>query len=866
MPELNDGPASPLFAPLRFTGGAAIARLPGRGLSEALRDALPHAPSGACVCWGIPFRVGRRIAHAATGPVTLRFAPVRAPWLVFLHTTDAVVLPQQDDGLYAPAKGYGLLGEPVADYVFLYADGEEVRHAVRRRYEVNLFQRPWGESSFACVAHTKPYTLYPLSRQPVQEIPFDPGQHFVWGTTQTRVAQVDLTPWTNWVWAWENPRPNRALAGVRIEPRTEQGVVLVFAVTAGRTISLPYRWERREKALLRLPDGMTFRPDLKMPGLLEQIQIDLGQVISAEPRRRYPDAAWRRSGNNQLPEVSDREILVEYAAHAEACFHLWNGMVFPVSRVAKRRGVIEPVAPSRQRVTLRAVEKGSGKPVAVKLHVHGEAGEYLAPLDRHRYPNPAWFEDYSADFVHRGLHNCTCIDGETTIDLPLGRVYVEASKGFEVRPVRKVFVVGPRTKTLTISLERVLPWRERGWVTADTHVHFVSPTTGLLEGAAEGVNVVNLLASQWGELFTNIGDFDGKTTHGAIESGGDGEYLLRVGTENRQHVLGHISLLGYGGRPILPLTTGGPDESAIGDPVAVLMSEWARQCRCQGGLVVLPHFPQPRAENAACLVQGNIDAVEMTSWGDLYGGINPYSISDWYRYLNCGYFVPAVAGTDKMSADTPIGAIRTYARIEEGRPFDYRAWKDAVRAGRTFVTYGPLLEFCVEGRQPGGRIRMKRGGGEVAVHWEAASTTVPMSRVELVVNGEVRESIAVKPWAAEGDLTLRTDRSIWAALLVRGHYPGKPEIIVAHSSPVEIEVAGAPFFAAADALTILEQIEGSMAYLDTLATRADTAAVKRMRLTLTAAHREIHNRLHQEGHYHEHAPGMNHREHRHEKS
>ena len=53
--------------------------------------------------------------------------------------------------------------------------------------------------------------------------------------------------------------------------------------------------------------------------------------------------------------------------------------------------------------------------------------------------------------------------------------------------------------------------------------------------------MVNLLVSQWGELFTNIGDFDGKTTLGSKDLGGSGEYLVRVGTENRQHVLGHIS-------------------------------------------------------------------------------------------------------------------------------------------------------------------------------------------------------------------------------------------------------------------------------------------------------------------------------------
>jgi hypothetical protein len=58
---------------------------------------------------------------------------------------------------------------------------------------------------------------------------------------------------------------------------------------------------------------------------------------------------------------------------------------------------------------------------------------------------------------------------------------------------------------------------------------------------------------------------------------------------------------------------------------------------------------QPAAEHAASIVSGDIDGVEMTSWGDLYSGINPYSLSDWYRYLNCGYMVAAVGGTDKMT-------------------------------------------------------------------------------------------------------------------------------------------------------------------------------------------------------------------------
>jgi hypothetical protein len=76
-----------------------------------------------------------------------------------------------------------------------------------------------------------------------------------------------------------------------------------------------------------------------------------------------------------------------------------------------------------------------------------------------------------------------------------------------------------------------------------------------------------------------------------------------------------------------------------------------------------------------------------------------------------------------------------------------------------------------------------------------------------------------------------------------------------------ITIEGAPMLAAADAVTILEQIEGALAYLDTVGTRADAVAHKRMRLVLVSAHRSLHNRMHQFGHFHQHTPVTDHPEH-----
>jgi len=846
-----DGPATGNFRPLGLKGGMAFSSLRRAGVSEAMAKAAGAAPMGKCISWGIPFRIGKAFL-IKDKPVTAAARPFEAEWLVFLHVSDARPMTDRRGNIILPYRGEAPLGEHAADYVVIYADGSEERLPIRRRRETGALGARWGEAPLEAVNHAKPHPLRAAHEQP------NPN----WGWSQTRAVAGAGGAWVNYLWAWKNPHPEKAIAGFRFEPAS--GAVVLSAISAGDASSLPVRWETRRKAVLRLPKGTAFDPTLDDKGMLKQIKLDMGQVISAQARPVYPKGDWPRTYNNKVPATSASEVLVEYAAHPDARFHLPGGKTVAAADLEKRgkAGALEAVAPATERVTLEVVDKATRQPVPVKLHVHGEAGEYLAPVDRHRIPNSAWFEDYGVEFTtDERIHYCTYIGGRTVIDLPAGRVYVEVSKGFEIRPVRKIVHVKRGTRKITIEIERVLPWRERGWVSADTHVHFLSPRTAMLEGSGEGVNVVNLLASQWGELMTNAGDFDGKTTFGSREAGGDGEHLVRVGTENRQHVLGHISLLGYRGDIIAPMTTGGPDESAIGDPVGCLLTEWARQCKLQDGVTILPHYPYPRSENAAAILSGGIDAVEVNSRGSCYNGLNPYSLVDWYRYLNCGYMAPVVGGTDKMSAGVSVGLVRTYARIEAGREFTYDAWKDAIRSGNTFVTFGPLVEVAVDGRPPGTTIKTARSGGTVDVTWEAASVTIPMTRVDLIVNGEVRESRAVSSDEGRGSWQVKVERSSWMAVLVRGHQRGKPEAIAAHTSPVMVEVEGSPFFSAADAVTILEQVEGALAYIDTVGTRAETKRYREMRLVLTSAHRGLHNRLHQAGRYHEHTAVDDHQEH-----
>lgn len=863
MPSLIDGPSSSLFSPVIFDGNISAADLKEAGLSERMTESLDNAPAGSCVCWGIPFECKDPIL-IQNEDITLDMEPVSANWLVFMHTTDIRTETGNKDGFFPATRGLDSLNEHVCDYVFSYADGTEEQAEIRRRHQIGAFSSMWGENCFQAVSCHKP--------RPLPGMPWETVRNDRWGFTQTFADAGDASrQWFNWLWAWKNPHPEKEITGMRLEHI--QGAVLLFGISAGRTSSQPLRWRSRRKLVLTVPDDQEINLYLDEKGLIKPIQLDLGQVISAETRLVYPNSNWEETYNNKRPASSPKEIIIEYTAHPEAIVHLPHGEAVPLSRLEgdKQLERLEVITRADKTVILRAVQKETGKPVPVKLHIHGESGEYLTPQDRPRISNTSWFQDWAVDYSHgmfgqlgdpaNAPHHGTYISGESSIKLPLGKIFLEISKGFEMRPIRKTIEVTGATDEITIELEKTLPWREKGWVSADTHVHFLSPSSALLEGAAEGVNVVNLLASQWGELMTNVGDFDGRTVFGTRESGGDGEYLVRVGTENRQHVLGHISLLGYDGNIILPLCSGGPDEAALGDPIEILLTEWAARCKQQNGVVILPHFPNPRCEHAASIITGNVDGIEMTSWGNLYTGISPYSLSDWYRYLNCGYLTAAVGGTDKMNSSTAVGTVRTYAKVDTEQEFTFEAWKKAVCSANTFVTYGPLLEFSVDGKTMGSRIKMSSTGGTVDVSWKAASVTVPMSRVDLVVNGEIRESRELRPDEDEGRWQIRLDKSSWLALLIRGHYADKPEIIAAHSSPVMVEVQDSPFMAAADALTILEQIEGALAYIDTVGTRADDAAYKRMRMVLTSAHRQLHNRMHQEGRFHEHTPVEDHPEH-----
>ena len=315
-------------------------------------------------------------------------------------------------------------------------------------------------------------------------------------------------------------------------------------------------------------------------------------------------------------------------------------------------------------------------------------------------------------------------------------------------------------------------------------MHFLSTQGSHTESQGEDLNVVNLLQSQWGSLFTNTEEFTGQPS---ILQQGDN--IVYISQKNRQHFLGHLILWGLK-EPVMPWCSDGPGEAELGGSLEVTMSDWADQCRQQGGHVIIPHLPIPNGEPAALIASGKADGVEMlrqTSFNHL----------EYYRYLNCGYRLPLVGGTDKMSSDVPVGIYRTYVQLPEEEEFNYQNWCRNVSRGRTFLSGGPIIGLTVDGQRIGDTIKLS-GPGTVEVE-ALPESILPIHTLQIVQEGRVVASTEQEVGARKLRLKekLRIGGHSWIAARCGGvGYKSKPHLdgwergIFAHTSPIYVACGG----------------------------------------------------------------------------
>ncbi len=827
------------FSTLNLKSYFNAGRDPG-GWHPEIGEGLKALPAGQQTFWGIPFDLGPvegncwlTLEHTGA---TIRLSGT-ASYLVVTHFCDESHDPE---GRTQPAdyKAGEVTrpGEHLADYVLVYADGSEHRQPIRRRFEVGEAMVVWGQWAFAARSHTEdePRDL---------RGPYPAGQ---WGFYQTSVGQSpDPGPLRYWLYALENPHPDRELAAIRLSP-TGADRLAVAGITLYHGHEHPLRHRRLESFRVALPE----------PALPDNVEteVDLGIIARRYAVPAFDPDRWledqpRGWGEEAAPPQLITQLLLDVTANPDATLRVDEREVDlrPVYEDGQGQSAdgqvrVEILTPRKTWVHVTVADSATEQPTPVRIHFRAPDGRYLPPYGHRHEVNDNWFEDYGGD-LKLGSTQYAYVDGRFQVELPVGEVYVEIAKGFEYQPVRQRVLIQPGQRELTLNINRVFDWRGQGWVTADTHVHFISPQTAWLEAQAEGLNLVNLLASQWGDLFTNVGDLTGDLSGVSRD-----DTLIWVGTENRQHLLGHISLLGVKGDPVFPMCAGGPNESYLGDPTWMSLAEWADLCREREGLVVIPHFPNPYCEVAADIVLGKVDAAEIRHFTPALDGFN---VREWYRFLNCGYRVGAVGGTDKMSAGMPVGGVRTYAHLED-EEFTFANWASAVRAGRTFTTSGPLIGMLVEGCAPGDEMRLPASGGTLEVEaW--VQSVQPFHELQVVVNGQVVAREVAEEGALETRLRskVRLEGSAWIAARCVSQlkvWHCWPIHIAAHTSPVYVRCGNQELFSPSDATYMLTLIDGGLTWLDTLSIPASPERQARIRGVFEAARASLSQRL--AGHSH----------------
>jgi TolB protein len=301
--------------------------------------------------------------------------------------------------------------------------------------------------------------------------------------------------------------------------------------------------------------------------------------------------------------------------------------------------------------------------------------------------------------------------GTFEVEVPAGVTIVEALRGFEYAPASgEVDVPANGAAELTLRSDRMIDPGARGWYSGDTHVHDLHQGRfGLTHEVfftqllADDLHVTNALVHMDGtRLMGRWSDLTGAPSPLSTD-----DYILFYGEEFRGSY-GHVGLLGIN-RFVMPLIGGAPGSPYAAD---VLKFRYLDEARAQGGIAGYLHPYNGSVSEPAGAAQADIPVHTALQKGDFYDVVSIASdelasAEIYYRILNTGRRIPATGGTDNFSnawRDPSGGTARTYARLDE--PLTFAGWIDAVRAGHTMATNGPLLFATVEGHEPGDEIRV----------------------------------------------------------------------------------------------------------------------------------------------------------------
>ncbi len=448
----------------------------------------------------------------------------------------------------------------------------------------------------------------------------------------------------------------------------------------------------------------------------------------------------------------------------------------------------------------------SGKRTSARVSVTGEDGKAYAPDDAWMHAEDNFVRSESA-FESHYFHS----PGKAELTVPEGRIQMEVTKGFEYHVARENVICGPQAR-LVIRLKPLqIPKEEHShWASADLHVHmnyggaYRNTPKGLIaQETAENLFLVENLVVNKEQRIPDITSFSTKPDPASTPS----RWLLH-GQEFHTSFWGHLSLLNLTQNFLLPdYASYGNTAAASLFPTNAVVADLAHQ---QKALVGYAH-PFDIAEDPANdptlthgekldealelpvdAALGKVDYVEVMGFSD-----HRMTASVWYRLLNCGFRLPAGAGSDTManyaSLRGPVGLTRVYASVPD-TAVGTAPWFDSLKHGRTFVTNGPLLGFTLGGKAVGEELKLPAGENKV-MFTSSLRSFVPVDHFEVICNGRVLRNLKTDGDRQTADVkgAITISQTGWCVLRASSDQPEHPvldDYVYATTSPIYVSVKG----------------------------------------------------------------------------
>jgi Tol biopolymer transport system component len=475
---------------------------------------------------------------------------------------------------------------------------------------------------------------------------------------------------------------------------------------------------------------------------------------------------------------------------------------------------------------LRIAVTENGRDVPARLSVTTADGRSFVPEGAWRHADDS-FDRAERRIEHGYFHSA----GSAEVLVPAGPVTLEVTRGLEYRPVRRTLAVAEgETRTETVALERLADWPARGWWSGDLHVHMnyggayrATPATLRAMAEAEDLHVVFNLIVNKEQRIPDIAWFTGRSDPVSTS-----RTLVRHDQEFHTSWWGHLALLGLTSHVLLPDYAGYAGSAAWSlHPSNASVADLAR---AQGALVGYVHpfdnvpdparggdpaaYPLPGFDSGdpiglpVDVALGKLDFYETVGLSD-----HRATNAVWYRLLNCGFRIPAGAGTDAMTSYAslrgPLGMNRVF--VKTGGPLDEGRFLAGLKAGRSVATNGPLVELALRPRgssgawsEPGDELELPAGRHPLEARVSLRSI-VPVDRLELVRNGEVVATLPLAGGGTSADATVRLPAFGSGWYVARAHcdrsrHPVLDFYPFGTTSPVYVTAGGAPLRSPRDAL------------------------------------------------------------------